>query len=213
MKVEYLKQAWLVLSLALGFGAALAGVHLGLSGRIEQNKIDETYGQIPKLVIVAERRAEKDLTEEWTYQVPRGAKKAERLAYKAFAGPREAPEHIGWVLKTVGQGFADKIELLIGLDAEGERILGIYVLDQKETPGLGDKISPAGGWDVQFAGKRATEDVTVVKTRAAGNQVQAITGATVSSRSVAKIVNRAVIEFRNARILAALKPGKDKQPK
>ena len=38
MEKNVLKQAWLVLVLAVCFGAALAGVHVGLSGRIEANR-------------------------------------------------------------------------------------------------------------------------------------------------------------------------------
>ena len=45
-KANYLVQAWLVLVLAGGFGAALAGVHLALNDRIELNKRNETYDQI-----------------------------------------------------------------------------------------------------------------------------------------------------------------------
>ena len=195
MKVEYLKQAWLVLMLAGIFGGALAGVETRLRGRIDANKLDETYGQIPTLVSFVDngrrKQADKDLTQEVTL----GGKRV----YKAFCkGPDGAGEHIGWVLRASGQGFADRIELLVGLDAKAETILGVYVLDQKETPGLGDKIRSE--WSGRFAGKSATEDVRIVKTAPTGNQVQAITGATVSSTSVCRIVNVAVIEFRNALI-------------
>jgi len=45
-----LGQAWLVLCLSLAFGAALAGVEIGLGPTITENKRNETFGQIPSLV-------------------------------------------------------------------------------------------------------------------------------------------------------------------
>jgi len=194
----YIRQAWLVLILAAGFGAALAGVYVGLRNRINQNKKNATYDQIPKLVCVTEggheKRAEKALTEELQIEG--------RQVYKAFwrdPNDRAAkPEHIGWVIRASGQGYADRIELLVGLDAKAERLLGIYVLDQKETPGLGDGIRSS--WRNQFAGKSALEDLKVVKNEPKDNEIRAISGATISSKSVTKIVNKAIIEFRNALI-------------
>ena len=46
----YLRQAWLVIVLALVYGAALAGVQTTLGPRIAENKRNETYGVIPTLV-------------------------------------------------------------------------------------------------------------------------------------------------------------------
>ena len=49
-KGNYVTQAWLVIMLALLYGAGLAGIHIGLSPRIAENRKNETYSQIPKLV-------------------------------------------------------------------------------------------------------------------------------------------------------------------
>ena len=50
MKNNYLVQAWLVLTLALLFGAALAGMEVAVADKIKENQLNETMGQIPKLV-------------------------------------------------------------------------------------------------------------------------------------------------------------------
>jgi H+/Na+-translocating ferredoxin:NAD+ oxidoreductase subunit G len=186
MKSNYLVQAWLVLALAVGFGAALAGVQVGLNPRIEINKQNETYDQIPALVLGVERKDE-------TVDVRELATDDGRIAYEVSSGGAQ----VGWVIKAVGQGFADKIELLIGLDTSAGRILGMYVLDQKETPALGNRITEPQ-WRAQFPGLDAGKSVEVVKTApAAGdNAVQAVTGATVSSLSVCNIVNQSVEQFR-----------------
>jgi len=47
---KYIRQAWLVLALALAFGGVLAGVQVTLGPKIEVNKQNETYRQIPALV-------------------------------------------------------------------------------------------------------------------------------------------------------------------
>lgn len=206
MKNSSLGQAWLVLMLATCFGAALAGVHVALAPRIRRNKIDKTYREIPKLVRLPGgagqplRAAVKDKTQE--YLTPGG-----KVVYKAFDA---ADEHIGWVIKGEGDGYADRIELLIGLDAEGAKVTGLAVLAQKETPGLGNKIT-RDKWRAQFAGLDAGRPLVAGKgsPNRAGNQIRAVTGATVSSDSVCEIANEAIARFRAQ--LAGLKPARPEQ--
>ena len=194
MKDNYIFQAWLILALSVCFGAALSGIELSLAPRIAQNKKAETYNQIPELVkspdwAPPEGRFQADGTKTERWGTDEG-----HLAYKA---KDSAGVHCGWVISASGQGFADKIEVLIGLDAEGKRILGMYVLDQKETPALGDRIREPD-WRKQFAGHWTSRDVIITSaTVKGGSGISAVTGATVSSKSVLKIVNRAVKDFRN----------------
>ncbi len=191
MKNNYLVQAWLVITLAVCFGALLAGVETSLKPAIDRNKLNETYDQIPRLVKITENgeciRPDNKKTEE--YVSPDG-----KTAYKAISADGR---HVGWVIRAGGQGFADKIELLIGLDPKAERITGMYVLEQKETPALGSKITDSWFQD-QFDGKVTSSAITVTKAapKDGGNEIKAISGATVSSESVTKIVNNAVEEFR-----------------
>jgi len=199
MKDNYIVQAWLILTLAVCFGAALSGIELALADKIEQNKVDETYSQIPNIVrahwwMPQSAQWAADATKTRECVTPQG-----HLAYKAFD---KDDNHVGWVIKATGQGFADKIELLIGLDPEGETILGLYVLNQKETPALGDRIREEG-WRRHVIRRDASREITVSKaSEKSGNEsgsmntVQAVTGATVSSRSVVAIVNAAVKDFR-----------------
>ena len=179
MKNNYIGQAWLVLVLALGFGGSLAGVQTALSPRIEANKLEETKGQIPRLVpgsIDGERDSVGD-----------------QIAYRATD---EQGQTLGWVVPAGGQGFADRIELLLGVNPDGTRITGLYILEQRETPGLGNKIvEPA--WRDQFNNKDTSAPLIVVKTGArAAHEIDAITGATISSDSVVGIVNRTATALR-----------------
>lgn len=180
-KKNYLGDAWLILLLAILFGCALAGVQASLQPIINKNKLDETLGKVPELVPGAVS-AEKEII-------------GEIVAYKGLDANGNVA---GWVVPAKGQGFADKIELLLGLDADAAKITGMYVLDQKETPGLGDKIKSDPAWGAQYIGKDAAQEVSVTKTTPAGNEIQAITGATISSESVTKIVNKYAADFRAA---------------
>jgi len=181
MRQGFLKQGWLVIVLALAFGAALAGVEIGLKGTIKANQVKETLDQAPRLVPGADKaKTRKYVTLD----------EDEKVAYKVFA---ENGSHIGWVIPASGSGFADKITLLIGLDAEAKTLTGLYVLDQKETPNLGSKIKRES-FRSQFAGKSTL--VAMGTGKVGDAKVNAISGATISSDSVCDIVNKAVREFR-----------------
>ncbi len=182
-KGNYIGQAWLVILLALLYGGALAGVQTTLGPKIEENKRNETYDVIPRLV----EGADKTKTVEVAVT---GANGKPLRIYQANAADGA---HRGWVLPGTGLGFADRIDLLIGLDPQATTITGIYVLDQKETPGLGNFIT-GDDFQKQFAGKRTDQPVVVVKSdpAAGSNQIRALSGATISSDSVAEIVNATV---------------------
>lgn len=179
LKKNYLKDAWLILLLAVLFGGALAGVQKTLQPKIDRNKEAETFGMVPKLVSGAVE-ASKEII-------------GGQLAYKGLDANGNLA---GWVIPAGGQGFADRIELLVGLDAKAKTITGLYVLDQKETPGLGNKIT-FEEWRSQFAGKPAG-GITVTKTEPDDSEIQAVTGATISSESVVSILNNNVAAFRKA---------------
>ena len=182
-----LAQAWLVLVLAIFFGTALAAVQVNLSGIIQENKQNETLEKIPELIWgVAD--AQKDDVEiiPGTLNIKSGVK---TKTFNLFKVSRKK-ELAGWVIKAGGQGYADKIDLLIGVDPGSKTLTGLFILDQKETPGLGNKIT-FPEWRRQFVGKSTAQPLVVAKgNREGGATIDAITGATISSRSVTHIVNQ-----------------------
>ncbi|MCP3951980.1 MAG: FMN-binding protein [Desulfobacterales bacterium] len=187
-----LAQAWLVLTLAVFFGATLAAVQVNLSGIILENKQNETLERVPELIwgaadtraATAQKRDMKIIP--GTLSIRSGTKTKTLNLYKVI----HAKELAGWVIKASGQGYADKIDLLIGVDPEVKTLTGLFILDQKETPGLGNKIT-FPGWRRQFVGKSISRPLVVAKgTPGEGPAIDAITGATISSRSVTRIINR-----------------------
>jgi len=182
VQVRYIKEAWLVILLALVFGGGLAVVQSALSDKIAENKKNETYDVIPRLV----NGADKTKTVE-TIVTGKDGKDVRVYEARSSAGRRA-----GWVVPATGQGFADRIELLIGLDENLSTITGLYVLAQKETPGLGDNITRKD-FRSRFEGKPTDRPLEVVTSDpTAKNEVLALTGATISSESVSGIVNTAL---------------------
>ncbi len=185
-----LGRAWLVLVLALVLGAALAAVQVRLSPIIAANKLDETLRQVPTLVGL-DRAALKPGAVEikpGTIEVRAGG--GTRF-YRVFMVRHEG-RPAGWVAKSAGQGYADRIEVLIGFDPATTAITGLFILEQKETPGLGAKIA-LPSWRRQFVGRKTAVRLEVIKGRGGGSGgIDAVSGATISSRSVVRIVNRTV---------------------
>lgn len=117
-------------------------------------------------------------------------------APKAFVGYDQSGKRLGVAITAAEPGFQELLTLMIGFDPESGTLIGFKVLDQKETPGLGDKIEKDTAFGGQFAGRVAP--VTGVKGRAGKppNEVQTITGATISSRAVIRIINNGVARWR-----------------
>ncbi len=209
MKIGYLKQAWLVLTLALGFGGALAGVEVWLRPRIEANKLEATIKRIPKLV----DGASASVSAQFRPEMVTVGEGAARTTYEVFWAISEDAQQMGWVVHASGKGFADTIELLIGLDPSAEEILGVSILDQKETPGLGNEIADVGTpkdkgflWQFYHYGFRADEPLVVTTASpkiTEGNRVKAVTGATISSKAVAEILNDALSKELRRKLSAA----------
>lgn len=210
-KNSYLAQSWLVLLLAVLFGISLAGIQRTLGPVIESNKINETLEKVPD-VILGQKGAttfvdsggslliKPCVIEIVTY----GREKKHTVLEARYSDGRLA----GWVTKASGRGYADNIELLLGFEPDAKHITGLFILEQKETPGLGNKIIEKK-WRDQFVKKSTDIRLKVVKGGTVSPEyIDAITGATISSKSVTDIVNRSVVELKAQ--LASLAVTKEK---
>ncbi len=87
-------------------------------------------------------------------------------------------------------GFQDVIRLMFGYDPATGDVIGMKVLESKETPGLGDKIQKDSTFLEEFA--RVAFPLVGLKRgreRGADGEITMITGATISSRAVIDIIN------------------------
>ena len=129
-----------------------------------------------------------ELTEDMTAAAS-GAGATVTEAYEAQAGGSV----IGYALKSVASGSQGNIEMMVGVDADGV-VTGVSIVKNSETSGIGSKVMTnqptAKGVGVldQFQGKSAAADGTLT----VGKNVDAISGATVSSKGVTAGVNAAL---------------------
>ncbi len=116
-------------------------------------------------------------------------------AEKIYIGLDANSVKTGVAIKAAAAGFQDVITLIYGFDPATGRLLGIKVLESRETPGLGDKIEKDQAFLAQF--EQSVPPLVAVK-RASGapGEIDAISGATISSRAIVRIINRSLARLR-----------------
>lgn len=124
---------------------------------------------------------------------------------RVFLGYGSSGNPVGFALQARGFGFQDIITLIFGYDPETDQVLGMKVLSHLETPGLGDKIVKDTAFVAGFEGAQTPlQGVKPDRNTGDPNQVDMITGATISSQAIIDIINRRLAEFRDR--LAAYEP-------
>ena len=104
-----------------------------------------------------------------------------------FYPARMGDEYVGTAVRTFAGGFTEDVVIMVGFDREG-KIFNTSVIQHKETPGLGSKMSTPKFRD-QFAGKvpPAEDGLRVTKDK---GEIDAISAATISSRAFCDAVNK-----------------------
>ena len=151
--------------------------------------------------IEANRKAE---TERAIFVVQSEAtnyKKIENIDFELYEVFDDHNNSLGYALPYEGNGFQGNIRLIVGVNKELENILGLEVLEQIETPGLGTKVTekPFTG---QFIDLKLNPQIDWVKgvDPSEPNEIQAITGATISSKAIVRIINEGVKKLRNEKL-------------
>jgi len=116
---------------------------------------------------------------------------SEGAAEPIYAAYDEAGDLSGYAIPGEGPGFQDTIKLIYGFQPESRTIVGMYVLESKETPGLGDKIFKDDEFRGSFRALAVDPEIVPTKkgTASAPHEVDCITGATISSKAVVRILN------------------------
>lgn len=95
----------------------------------------------------------------------------------------------GFIFTLNAKGYGGDVAVMTGIDTNGT-VIAVEVTDAaNETPGLGQNVAKEDFYN-QYKGK--TENIEVVKNGASGNQIQAVTGATISSNAVTEAVNESI---------------------
>ena len=131
-----------------------------------------------------------------SFALPEGAKESE---YKRiYVGYDNSSQIKGVAISRGESGFQDVVQIIFGFDPATGNLLGMKVLDSKETPGLGDKIFKDQAFVDQFFAGPETPLVGVKAGAGKGkpNEIDTITGATISSKVVIDIINHGLEEWR-----------------
>lgn len=104
---------------------------------------------------------------------------------------------MGYAFTAEGNGYQGIISMLAGISPDLSQMRGIEILDSQETPGLGAEIT-SDNFRNQFKGLSVKVPIGYVKNKKPDqpNQIEAITGATISSRAVVNILNKRIEEIR-----------------
>ncbi len=145
--------------------AILLGLSVGLSGIAQRNAQAELEEKMQTILPGSTRFTEEEYTGE------------DANIRRVFAG------ETGFVLETVTAGYAGDITMLIGVSKEGT-VTGLQVWNMSETFRLGAEALTDYEFLAQFLNTAGEAEV--------GTNVDAITGATVTSRAIARSVNSAV---------------------
>jgi len=124
---------------------------------------------------------------------------------KAYLAFDAAGKRSGVAVTAQEPGFQEEVLLMIGFEPSTGTLIGFKVIEEKETPGLGDKIERDTSFGSQFPGRIAPLKGVKARNAADPSQVQTITGATISSRAVIRIINHAVERWQP--LLAAYEKG------
>ncbi len=108
-----------------------------------------------------------------------------------YGGYDEQGEFVGYAMPGAGPGFQDTIALLYGYLPGKKQVVGMEILESRETPGLGDKIYKDEDFVAEFSALSIEPEIVAVKkgTSTQPNHVDAITGATISAKAVVRIIN------------------------
>lgn len=96
----------------------------------------------------------------------------------------------GYILKTTRRGYSSNIETLIALSPDFS-VMAIKILSQAETPGLGSLVEKDF-----FTKQFITRSGKKLALRKDGGEIDAVTGATISSRAVANSVREEIETFK-----------------
>jgi len=164
-------------------GGLLAAVKSGTQERIEYQQLKFVKG--PALLEILKGTSNDPLVDR--FKIKDG--KVERNFFVGvFGGKRNTI-----ALESFGKGFGGDIGVIVAINLENDQILGIGVTTHSETPGVGSRAKTEPAFGSQFKGLPLKGPF---KVKADGGAIDAVSGATVSSRGVCSAVADAVEAYQ-----------------
>ncbi|MDH5738552.1 MAG: FMN-binding protein, partial [Gammaproteobacteria bacterium] len=206
--------ARLVVTLSLAgllSGLAIIGIYEATLPTITANKLREMQAAVFTVVPGITQMQKLAYRDGMLHGVEQNAP----AEFAIYGGYDNEGRFVGYAIPAEGKGFQDTISILYGYKPDTNRVTGMAVLDSRETPGLGDKIFKDAHFVAEFNNLSVEPEIQLVKKgkKTGQNQVDAITGATISSKAVVNIIN-ASNQFWFERMPAGgSEPAMDSRPK
>lgn len=170
---ELIKMVVVLTVLAAFSGGLLAGLRNGTAAQIEKQQLEFVKGPAIKKILegasndpIADRFKILDGDVERSFFVGIFDGKVDTVAFESF-----------------GKGYGGDVGLMVAVKLDTDKIVGIEVTTHSETPGLGAMAKDDPAFASQFKGFSTTESVKVTND---DGKVNAISGATITSRAVCK---------------------------
>jgi electron transport complex protein RnfG len=176
----------IIVLVVISFASAflLAYVNQVTSGPIEENKKAETKKAIGIVLNTISDYKCQEIPEET---------EIDDSPVRYFPAKSTDGKIVGYAIIVKGpNGFSNDFDMMVGMDSSGT-IIDTYVLDHKETPGLGDGMTKEK-FKKQFRGKNLENTKWSVKKD--GGDIDALTAATITSRAFTAGVKRALLVFK-----------------
>ena len=193
-------RSWRLLAMMTGAGA-IAGLLIVSAYTATLPRIEQHQGEVMQAAITEVLKAPASYDTLFLYNgaltksVPAGTetKKLERV----YLGHDAAGKPIGFAVSAAENGFQDLVTLMFGYDAAAHKLIAMKVIGNKETPGLGNKIETDSAFVNGFVNAAAPiNGVKKDRGKSGPNDVVMITGATISSRAVIRIINNAIARWQ-----------------
>lgn len=207
--------ATLIFSLGLAgllSGVVIVGIYLATLSTIRQNKADALMRAVDEVLSLDPAHSTKRILvvkdgHLATFESPAPGVLPKEPA--VYAGYDADGALVGLAVPAETSGFQDVVELIYGFDPKQDRIVGMKVLESRETPGLGDKITKDPAFVGQFGDLPADHELHPVKGGKKANawDVDVISGATISSKAVLRAVNLANERWRPLLVAFAREEG------
>ncbi|MCB2215465.1 RnfABCDGE type electron transport complex subunit G [Desulfofustis glycolicus] len=180
---ELVRMTVVLTGLATIAGGVLAAVHSGTADRIAAQQLEYVKGPAIRSIMAATTNNPL----EDSFQLSIGEEeKTVFIGSLASGGTAVAFEEFG-------RGFGGDIGVMVGINMETETILGTAVTVHSETPGLGAKAKNDRSFTSQFEGLPVSATVAVTQD---GGQIDAISGATTTSRAVCEAIAQALERYQ-----------------
>ncbi len=182
MTREMIKMVVVLTVLSAFSGGLLAALRDNTKEQIEAQVLK--YAKAPTLKVIFEGVTNDPVADRFKLMDEVGETKVER---SFFVGKYE-DKGTTVALEAEGKGYGGMVGMLVAINPSDDTVVGIGVTTHTETPGLGARAQTDKAFAAQFAGLSVAEPL---KVKADGGKVDALSGATITSRGVAEAVNNA----------------------